>query len=238
MGTADAILIQTPSGHNLLVNGGESPSVLASALGRRLSPFDRHLDWLVVASPLEQQVAALPRTLDLYPPQNVLWSGNTDASYSAEETDRWLAANRIAVVQAYTGAELDLGKGAHLKILSASSRGAVLLVEWEGFRALLPVGVNFDVLDQLGNGKDIGRVTALLLADSGYGPSNPPEWDREPQSAVGHSFCGSWRFERIAGYCITGIPCKHHPPSHRSKRLDQSLFRWRGFLGGYRKEIN
>ena len=176
VGTADAILIQTPSGHTLLVNGGESPSVLAGALGRRLSPFDRSLDWLVVASPQEQQMAALPRTLDLFPPQNVLWSGNTDASFSAEETGRWLAANNTTVVQAYTGAELDLGNGARLKTLSATSRGAVLLVEWQGFRALLPVGVNFDVLSQLKNGRSIGPVTALLLADFGYAPSNPPEW--------------------------------------------------------------
>jgi beta-lactamase superfamily II metal-dependent hydrolase len=160
----------------LLVNGGESPSALAGALGRRLSPFDRSLDWLVVASPQEQQMAALPRTLDLFPPQNVLWSGNTDASFSAEETGRWLAANNTTVVQAYTGAELDLGNGARLKTLSATSRGAVLLVEWQGFRALLPVGVNFDVLSQLENGRSIGPVTALLLADSGYAPSNPPEW--------------------------------------------------------------
>jgi competence protein ComEC len=186
VGSADAILIQTPSGHTLLVNGGESPSVLAGALGERLSPFERHLDWLVVASPLESQVAALPRTLDLFPPQNVLWSGNTDASFSAEETDRWLASNGVPVTQAYTGAELNLGKGAYLKTISASSRGAVLLVEWEGFKALLPVGVNFDVVDQLGSGKDIGPVTVLLAADSGYGPSNPPEWVKnlQPQMAI------------------------------------------------------
>ncbi len=57
-----------------------------------------------------------------------------------------------------------------------SPRGAVLLVEWQGFRALLPVGMNFDTLAELENGKAIGPVTALLLADSGYAPSNPPEW--------------------------------------------------------------
>jgi competence protein ComEC len=186
VGSADGILIQTPSGHTLLVNGGESPSVLASALGKRLSPFERRLDWLVVASPLESQVAALPRTLDLFPPGNVLWSGNTDASFSAEETGIWLASNHIPIIQAYQGAELNLGNGAYLKTLSASSRGAVLQVEWEGFKALLPLGVNLDVMNEMGNGKDIGPVTVLLLADSGYGPSNPPEWIKNlrPQMAI------------------------------------------------------
>ena len=176
VGTADAILIRTPSGHTILVNGGESPSKLANALGRRLSPFNRDLDWLMVASPQEQQMAALPRILDRFPVENVLWAGNMDASYSAEETGRWLTANQILVTQAFSGAILDLGDGARLKVLSVSSRGAVLLVEWQGFRALLPVGINFDTLAGLKNGKAIGPVTALLLADSGYAPSNPPEW--------------------------------------------------------------
>jgi competence protein ComEC len=176
VGTADAVLIQTPSGHTILVNGGESPSRLANALGRRLSPFNRGLDWLVVASPQEQQVAALPRILDRFPAENVLWAGNMDASYSAEETGRWLTANQTPVTQAFSTALLDLGDGARLKVLSVSSRGAVLLVEWQGFRALLPIGINFDTLTGLENGKAIGLVTALLLADSGYAPSNPPDW--------------------------------------------------------------
>jgi beta-lactamase superfamily II metal-dependent hydrolase len=52
----------------------------------------------------------------------------------------------------------------------------VLLVEWQGFRALLPVGMNFDTLAELDNGNKIGRVSVLLLADSGFAQVNPPEW--------------------------------------------------------------
>jgi hypothetical protein len=131
-------------------------------------------------------VAALPRTLDLFPPANVLWSGNTDASFSAEATGRWLAANRVEPVPAFAGAELSLGDGATLNVLEVNVKGSVILVEWEGFRALLPLGMNFDVLSELKNGKAVGPVTALLLADAGYGPSNPPEWihNVHPQVAV------------------------------------------------------
>lgn len=65
-------------------------------------------------------------------------------------------------------------------------RGAVLLVDWQGFRALLPVGVNFDAFQELQDGKAIGQVTALLIANSGYAPSNPPAWitNLQPQLAV------------------------------------------------------
>ena len=176
VGTADAILIQTPSGRTVLVNGGESPSTLADALGRRLSPFDRHLDWLVVGSPQEQQLAALPPILDRFQVKNVLWAGNMDASYSAEALAEWLTDKATPVTLAYPDAALDLGKGATLKTLATSPRGAVLLVEWNGFRALLPVGMNPDNLTELKNGEKVGSVSALLLADSGFAPLNPPEW--------------------------------------------------------------
>jgi len=176
VGSADAILIQTPSGRNLLVDGGQSPSALADALGRRLSPFNRRLDWLVVASPQEQQVAALPGDLALYPADHVLWAGNSEASYSARQLNLWLTGNATPVTPAFAGAALDLGQGATLNLSSVSPRGAVLLVEWQGFRALLPVGMNFDTLAQLDQGKKIGPVTVLLLADSGFAQVNPPEW--------------------------------------------------------------
>jgi competence protein ComEC len=186
VGSADTILIQTPSGRSILVDGGPSPSRLAGSLGPRLSAFDRSLDWLVVASTQDQQLAALPTILDRFPVGNVLWSGNVDASYSSENLDRWLAGGNTPVTQAYPGAILDLGRGATLKVQSVSPRGSVLLVEWQGFRALLPVGINFDVLSPLDSANLIRPVTALLLADSGYAPSNPPEWigALHPQVAI------------------------------------------------------
>jgi competence protein ComEC len=186
VGSADAILIQTPAGRSILVDGGPSPSRLSGSLGPRLSAFDRKIDWLVVASTQDQQLAALPRVLDRFPVGNVLWSGNLDASYSAEDLDRWLAGSGTPATTAYAGAALDLGEGAILKVQSISPRGAVLLMEWQGFRALLPVGNNFDALSALDSAKAVGSVTALLLADSGYAPSNPPEWiaDLHPQLVI------------------------------------------------------
>ncbi len=186
VGSADAILIQTPSGRSILVDGGPSPSRLAGDLGVRLSAFDRSLDWLVIASTQEQQVAALPRILDRFSVGNVLWSGNLDASWSAGELDRSFAASQTPVTSAYPGAQLDLGEGARLKVQSVTPRGAILLVEWQGFRALLPLGINIATLNDLETSKVIGQVTALLLADSGYAPSNPPGWISalHPQVAV------------------------------------------------------
>jgi competence protein ComEC len=170
VGSTDAVLIQTPSGRHVLVNGGTSPSLLSNELGRRL-PFSRKLDWLVIASTDENQVAALSRVLDRYPPQNVLWSGNTQASFSARQVEIWLSDNGVPVAHAETGQKLDLGDGAFIEVQAAGPRGSVLVIQWNNFRALLPIGVDAESL-----GTKTDPVDVLLLADSGYAASNPKEW--------------------------------------------------------------
>ena len=186
VGSAEAVLIETPTGEKLLINGGERISDLSSALGRRLPPFQRQLDWLIVASTQEEDLAALPRTLERFIPQNVLWSGNDEASYASRQLDDYLASNEIPVTQAETDQHLELGNGIAIRVQAAGPRGAVLLLEWDSFRALLPIGMSFADLESFENGKAIGDVSVLLLADSGYAPINPPEWieNLNPQLAV------------------------------------------------------
>ncbi len=50
-----------------------------------------------------------------------------------------------------------------------------MLIEYGNFRALLPIGLSDGMLEELEFGNVIGPVDVLLLADSGYAPSNPPD---------------------------------------------------------------
>lgn len=186
VGSGDALLIQTPTGRNMLVDGGPSPSKLSDGLGRRLPITHRRLDFLVVAAAGDGQIAALPRTLERFPPDDVLWAGPTHGTHSARELRKVLAESKTPVIPALEGHILELGEGARLQVLSAGSRGAVLLLEWGDFRALLPVGLDFESMEELQNDPDMVPVAILLLAESGYVPLNPPEWiDRwNPQLVV------------------------------------------------------
>ncbi|HAV79053.1 MAG TPA: hypothetical protein DCX53_17015 [Anaerolineae bacterium] len=176
VGSADGVLIKTPSGKNILINGGESVTTLSDELGRRVSSFDRRLDWLIIAGTDEEQVAALPRVLERYTPDAVLWSGNRQASFSSRVLNEYLVLQSIPVTDMETDQVLDLGEGATLTALTTGPRGAVLLLEYKNFRALVPVGMSFEALDELRYGKSIGPVSVLSLADAGYASSNPEEW--------------------------------------------------------------
>lgn len=186
VGSADGVLITTPGGRYILVNGGASPSALSDQLGRRIPPFNRGLDFLVVASTQENQVAALPRVMEQYRPKNVLWAGNPQASFSSGRLREWLTTSHVPVKMAVADQAYDLGDGVVLRVLAVSTRGAVLSVEMGNFKTLLPIGVTYDVFAGLKTGHGLGPVTALLLSESGYGPSNPPEWLKniDPQVAI------------------------------------------------------
>ena len=176
VGTGDALLIQTPSGRYVLINGGPSASLLSDGLGRRLAPFHRELDWLIVASPTRDQIDALPRTLERFPPNNVLWAGPSSADRSVDYLRETLTIMGVPIALAENGHTLDLGDGAALSVLATGKRGAILLLEWGDFRALLPLGADEDDYANLRMGRDVGSVSVLLLAENGYAPLNPPAW--------------------------------------------------------------
>ena len=60
--------------------------------------------------------------------------------------------------------------------MTAGPRGAILLLTWDRFRALLPLGVSAGDFETLRFGADIGQVPVLLLAENGYAPANPADW--------------------------------------------------------------
>ena len=61
-------------------------------------------------------------------------------------------------------------------MLAVTERGAVLLLDWKAFHALLPIGADFESLDWLEAERRgaLAHLEALLLAENGYAPANPP----------------------------------------------------------------
>jgi competence protein ComEC len=176
VGTGDAVLIQSPVGRSILINGGPSTIRLSDALGRRQPPFNRSLDWLVVAGIDNEDLSALSANLDRFTPSNALWAGNTYGSRSAIDLWTALSSASIPSTSMQPGQTLDLGSGAFLKVLSIDAKGAVLLLEWDNFRLLLPMGMDFSTLETLQQNKGLRNISAVLLAESGYAPLNPPDF--------------------------------------------------------------
>ncbi len=66
VGQGDAILVEGSHGGRLLVDGGPDPGRLLVALDRRVPPWDRQIDVLILSHPHEDHVAGLAQLLDRY----------------------------------------------------------------------------------------------------------------------------------------------------------------------------
>ena len=66
VGQGDAILVEGSRGGRLLVDGGPDPGRLLVALDRRVPPWDRRIDVLILSHPHEDHVAGLAQLLERY----------------------------------------------------------------------------------------------------------------------------------------------------------------------------
>ncbi len=134
-----ALLIRTPGGRYLLVNGGVEGPRLTDALGRRLG--EQHtLDWWIVASVEEADVTGLLAAWDRYPPQRVLWLPRGPGSYAARRLQRWLTKARTPIDTLPPGGWLDLGAGGRLEVHATTDGGSALRLSWQRFTLPLRFG--------------------------------------------------------------------------------------------------
>jgi competence protein ComEC len=120
MGQGNAVLVQTPGGAHLLVDGGRFPSRLLTALGDRL-PFNKQtIDVLAITQPDEFNTSALFSVLDRYDVGLVLTNGQDNLSPAYQTIEQRLSGKPLAVVRA--GYTVDLDDGTHLEILNPAQQ--------------------------------------------------------------------------------------------------------------------
>jgi competence protein ComEC len=124
VGEGDAILITTPCGQQILVDGGPSPTTLTSALSHEMPFWDRSNDLVVMTHADADHITGLVEVLKRYRVGGWLDNGRTEDQPIYEECQKEIGIGKVPrnVVQA--GAKIDLGLGAILEALSPiSSRG-------------------------------------------------------------------------------------------------------------------
>ena len=154
VGQGDSVLIQTPDGKHLLIDGGPDPTRVLAALGRRLPPWQRSLDLVALTHPDEDHLAGLVEVLRRYRVGIVL---DTTLPRDTPSGLTWqgLLASRITppasrLVHPVAGTRLDLGYGARLDVLHppatpiaarspGNDNGLVLRLSW-GKASFLLVG--------------------------------------------------------------------------------------------------
>ena len=74
VGQGDAIFIETPQGHQMLIDGGPDNAVLEK-LGSVMPFWDRDIDLVILTHPDKDHVAGLIDVLKQYKVEHILWTG-------------------------------------------------------------------------------------------------------------------------------------------------------------------
>lgn len=164
-GGTESLLVQSPGGRWLLINGGDEASRLGSFLGQKLPLFDRRLDWALITPGQTAAVTALPRTFETIPPRAVLWMPPDRETGTSQRLRENLVEMDVDWETAETGQVLDLGGGAELRLLAWRAGRALWRLNWGSFSALLPLGYMEGELGSLP--LEVQGTVTILLAGRG-----------------------------------------------------------------------
>ncbi|MBN1953790.1 MAG: ComEC/Rec2 family competence protein [Anaerolineae bacterium] len=117
VGQGDAIFVQTPSGRQVLIDGGPSPSLLLSHLGRRMPFWDHSLDLVVLTHPDDDVLAGLLPVLERYQVAAIV---EREADCYTPLCDRWrelVGSSTAEVYRGEAGLQLWLDEGVLLTVL-------------------------------------------------------------------------------------------------------------------------
>lgn len=181
VGQGDALLIETPSGAQLLIDGGPDGAVLAE-LGRILGPGDRSIDLVALTHPQEDHVAGLIEALARYRVGTIVVGPGTSGTGTAQA---WLRAVRAegAAVHVLTAPASVLLEDVRLDVLwpppdvddqNLNAASLVLRVRYRDVTMLLTGDIQADTEAALvASGFDL-RADVLKVAHHGSRTSTTP----------------------------------------------------------------
>jgi competence protein ComEC len=167
VGQGDVILIQTPNGQKILIDGGPDPQRVNLELSERLPFWDRTIDLVVSTQPQADHITGLVEVLQRYRVGQVLESG---VSYNSTIYREWLSLIEDKGIECNTacaGQDIDLGNGVKMEVLNppeslwqgtsddVDNNGVVLRLSWDNvsflFTADIRTDAEFELIGQRAN---------------------------------------------------------------------------------------
>ena len=118
VGQGDAILVTSPDGRQLLIDGGPSATDLNWRLGQEMPFWDRTLEMVVNTHPDSDHLGGMVSLLDRYQVEQALVSDLAVSSQLYQEWEKELDETKLDPVVGQAGQQLDLGGGVIATVLN------------------------------------------------------------------------------------------------------------------------
>jgi competence protein ComEC len=214
-GEGDAVLIQTPNGAHMLIDGGENPTRLLTALGDRLPFHKRTLDLLVLTGSKPVNSAALTPLLERYAVQAALVPDDALAVADA------LRDESTSVVPVRPGYTAETDDGVRLEVLfvpeDAPEQSSFVLRLAHGDASFLFMAeMTAEGATQFVRTHESLGAVVMQLPSNGVQSANPPELlaSIRPQVAVVIAEAGN----RSAAPAETVVNALGSTPLYRTDR--------------------
>jgi len=162
VGQGDAILIQTPDGYEMLIDGGPSSQVL-SALARRRSFFDRSIDVVIATHPDTDHIAGLVDVLNRYNIGTIIETAAEHDAPAAIAFEKAAGNENAQIITAAAGQQIQLGASTTIRVFSPYGDTR----KWENNAASVVVQIEYGEIEFMLTG-DAPSSIEKYLADT-YG---------------------------------------------------------------------
>lgn len=162
VGQGDAILITTPDGYEVLIDGGPTASVLRELASGR-SFFDKSIDVVVATHPDSDHVAGLVDVLERYEVSWIISTDNRSETPAFTAFDEAVKNEGAKVTLAEAGQVLQLGASTTMKIFSPLGDTS----QWESNLSSIVVQVSYGDIDFMLTGDAPASIEEYLVNNYG-----------------------------------------------------------------------
>jgi len=188
VGQGDSVLIVTPKGTQVLVDGGPGSVKAARAVGGRVPFWDRDLDMVVLTHPDEDHFRGLVEVLDRYGVDVVLEGGGVSENPMYLAWEKALEREGATRVTAFQGQTIALDSSTWLEVLNplrypiigtrsdSNNNGIVLRLLYGGVSFLLTADIEAEAEERLLREGLPLQATVLKVAHHGSRTSTTPDF--------------------------------------------------------------
>lgn len=177
VGQGDGILLKTPKGDEVLIDGGPDDSVL-SCLGKFMPFYDRNLELMVLTHPQADHMIGLISVFERYNVEKVLRTAAINRTAGFEEFKKAEISEKSQEFQAISDIKINLDTnltatilwpppGNFASVADLNDTGIVLRVDFGQFCALLTADATINVWTQLSAAGKLRHCYLLKVAHHG-----------------------------------------------------------------------